>query len=158
MIIRKKILNYYSFGIIIIFTSCINCGDRLYDDLKLINNSSDSLYFYIHPYKNENSYTYNIAYNVFDTGTINHIKYKYVIDFSNNDYAILPFDTLRPQIFQTTWKGFAESEGGLTLLFYKKKTLESISYEQPLTKKLIFKRIDLTNIQLDSLNYMIILN
>jgi len=138
--------------IIIIFLS--SCGDRYYNDLKVINNSNDSLYFYVHPYK-DFSYTYNIAYNVFDVGKNNVIEYKYVIDYLNNENAFLPSDTAKPGAFQTTWKGFAREYGGLSIVFYKRKTIESLSHDTPLDSKYFYKRIDLTEKQLDSLNYIV---
>ncbi len=148
---RKSELNLI---ILILSIFLLSCGDRFYNDLEIINKSNDSLYYYVHPYK-DSSYTYNIAYNVFDVGTNNVIKYKYVIDFSNNENAILPSDTVKPEVFQITWKGFAREYGGLSILFYKRKTLESLDHETPLSSKHIYKRIDLTERQLDSLNYIV---
>ena len=135
-----------------------SCGDKYYHDLLIINGTNDSLYFYVHPYKNEKSYTYNIAFTPIDTGRNGKIEFKYVIDFSQNSNALKPLDSARPSMFQRTWRTFSTHEGGLTILLYKPQTLESLSIDTPLDSNVIFKRIDLTNHQLDSIKYKIVIN
>jgi hypothetical protein len=68
-----------------------------------------------------------------------------------------PNDTLHPSRMNKSWKKFAAEKGGVTILFYK-KDIEKLPPKSPLTVKNIFKRIDLTTKQLDSLKYRIVLN
>ena len=72
-------------------------------------------------------------------------------------YTLNPGDSLRPSMMNKTWKKFADEKGGLSILFYK-KNIERLPPKLPLTAKNIFRRIDLTAKQLDSLKYRVILN
>jgi len=152
--LKHLVVKIFPLLIILLISSC---GDRFYHDLILINSTKDSLYYYVHPYKNEKSYTYNIAYTSVDTGRNGNIEFKEMIDFSQNSNALKPLDSVRPSMFQRTWRVFSELEGGLTILLYKVKTLESKSKNTPLISDDIFKRIDLTNHQLDSLKFKVII-
>jgi hypothetical protein len=137
---------------ILFLTSC----DRTYTDgLEVINETKDSLYYSIFTYKDDLSINYNIAYNCFDVGKNNQIKYKYVIDFDNNDNSIKPNESDKPYSFKITWKDFAKKHNGLTFTFYKRETLEKMKYDAIITEDKIYKRIDLTYEQLEKINYIV---
>ncbi len=142
------------FQILILIFSLTSCDKVYLDGLEVINETNDSLYYCIHPYKNLD-YTYNIAYNVFDVGNNNQIKYKYVIDYENDEDAIRPNEIKKPSSFQISWKNFSKKNNGLTIVFYKKETLQKMKPLVPLTEEKIFKRIDLTYEELEKNNYIV---
>ncbi len=133
----------------------VSCDQMVYD-LSIVNNTKDSLYFYVHPYRNDSSYTWNFAYIPLD---YKNKKWTYEISFAKNlnESAVLPNDSARPGLFNRTWKNFATQYNGLTVLFYKKQTLETLEVNLPLTENQIYKRIDLTLDSLEHLNYTVTL-
>jgi len=148
----KKIVIFQILISILFLTSC----DRTYTDgLEVINETKDSLYYSIFTYKDDVSISYNIAYNCFDVGKNNQIKYKYVIDFENNDDAIKPNESKKPFHFKSSWKDFAKKYNGLTFTFYKRETLEKMKYDATINEDKIYKRIDLTYEQLEKINYIV---
>ena len=120
-----------------------------------MNNTNDSLYFYIHQYKKEHNYTYNIAYASVDSSDTNNPDPN--ISYNINPCKLLPHDSVNPPILNSTWKAFASKQNGLTILFYK-RSIEKLPVKAPLSAGDIFKRIDLMAKQLDSLKYRIELN
>ena len=147
-----KIIIFQILISIFFLTSC----DKTYSDgLEVINDTNDSLYYTISTYKDDVSLNYNIAYNCFNVGKNNQIKYKYVIDFENNDYSIKPNESKKPFHFKISWKDFAKKYNGLTFAFYKRKTLEKMKYDTIITEGKIYKRIDLTYEQLEKINYIV---
>lgn len=147
--------NSISFQIIILFFFLTSCDKVYLEGLEVINDTNDSLYYCIHPYKNLD-YKYNIAYNVFVVeNDKNKIKYKYVINYNNDDDAIKPNEIKKPSSFQISWKNFAKKNNGLTIVFYKKEILEKMKPQVPLTEEKIFKRIDLSFEELEKINYIV---
>jgi len=120
-------------------------------DITIINNTSDTLYYDIDGYKLNAESVRNMAYehvtNEMTDKTIDTIP----------GYTFNPHDTVHPGKLDTSWKTFATEKGGVTILFYK-KDIERLPANQLLTVKNIYKRIDLTKHQLDSLKYRIVLN
>ena len=121
-----------------------------HNDIMIINNTQDTLYYEIGAYK-------------FPRKNIRNMAYEHIIDETPNrsfdsipGYTFNPRDISRPGKLDTTWKKFAEQKGGVTVLFYK-KDIEKLSPNKPLTPDKIYRRIDLTIKQLDSLKYTIIL-
>jgi hypothetical protein len=148
----KKIIVFQILILIFSLTSC----DKVYlYGLEVINETNDSLYYCIHPYKNLD-YKYNIAYNVFAVqNNNNEIKYKYVIDYKNDEDAIRPNEIKKPSSFKISWKNFSKNNNGLTIVFYKKETLQKMKPLVPLTEENIYKRIDLTYEELEKNNYIV---
>jgi hypothetical protein len=72
-------------------------------------------------------------------------------------YTFNPGDMVHPSKMDTSWKTFAGEKGGITILFYKKE-IEKLPARVLLSTKDIYKKIDLTRKQLDSLKYKIVLN
>jgi hypothetical protein len=70
------------------------------------------------------------------------------------EYKILPHDTLHPSVMNSSWKRRASRDAGLTVIFYKRE-IEHLPKAKPLAAKDIFRRIDLTPKQLDSLKYKV---
>jgi hypothetical protein len=143
-------------AITIITSIAIFSSSCIYDpgnsDITIINSTTDSLYYYVHDYKSENEYTYNFAYDsiaAYDTA-----KRRYDIAYNINGNQLLPHDTIHPSINASSWKIKAVDKGGLTFLFYR-RDIQQLSENKPLTYKNIYKRIDLTTTQLDSLKYKI---
>lgn len=121
-----------------------------HDDIMIINKTPDTLYYAIGGYK-------------FRDKNIRNMAYERVTDEMTNrtfdsipGYTFNPNDAARPGKLDTTWKKFAEEKGGVTVLFYK-KDIEKLPPNRPLTTDEIYKRIDLTKKQLDSLGYKIVL-
>jgi hypothetical protein len=131
-----------------LFASC----DPASHDITIINRTSDSLYFRIHWYKSENDYRYNFAYDsvAAHDAAIN----RYDIAYNMSSYKLLPNGTIQPGKTSSSWKKEAKIKGGLTLLFYK-RDIQHLPQDTLLSYKNIYKRLDLTTKQLDSLNYSI---
>lgn len=142
------------FQILITVFSLTSCDPVHSDGLEVINETTDSLYYHISTYR-DNDPIYNLAYNVFDVGKNNQLKYKYVIDFENNDSAIKPNEIKNPFILRVTWKDFAKKYNGLTFTFYKKETLEKMKPNALLTDEKIYKQIDLTYEELEKSNFIV---
>ena len=148
----KKIVIFQILISIFFLTSC----DKTYSDgLEVNNDTNDSLYYVISTYNDDVNLSYNIAYNCFDVGKNNQIKYKYVIDFDNSDYSIKPNESKKPFHFKSSWKDFARKYNGLTFTFYKRETLEKMKYDTIISEDKIYKRIDLTYDELRKLNYIV---
>jgi hypothetical protein len=122
-----------------------------HNDCFIFNHTKDSLYYDIEGYHLVKDSIRNMAYEQFTDLATNKTT------DTIPGYTFNPGDTLRPSIVNKTWKKFAAEEGGLTILFYK-KNIERLPPKSPLTAKNIFRRIDLTAKQLDSLKYKIVLN
>ena len=126
------------------------CGNT---DITIVNRTRDSLYFYVHSYKSESDYTYNFAYD--STAAHNTNANEYNIAYNINNQKILPKDTVHP-FTPSSWKAQATKDGGLTVLFYK-RNIQHLAEKVPLSDTDIFRRVDLTTKQLDSLKYTIVL-
>lgn len=141
-------------GISVFLMSCIYDPPRKeYNDITIINHTSDSLYYFIHGYRSESDHTHNFAYDsiaAHDTATN-----RYAIAYNINEQKILPYETLRPTTLHS-WKAKANEAGGLTVLFYK-RNIQRFAENAHLSDTDIFRRIDLTIEQLDSLKYTIVL-
>jgi hypothetical protein len=142
-------------AILLYSTMFSSCGQSD-NNITIINNTKDSLYYYIHQYKKENNFTGNIAYESVDT-TDTKNKPDFTISYKINPCKLFPHDTLHPTIMNTTWAAYASKQNGLTILFYK-RDIEKFPANQKLTAKDIFKWIDLTAKQLDGLKYRVVLN
>jgi hypothetical protein len=120
-------------------------------DMTIINNTADSVYFEISEYKSVKDGIRNMAFEKVTDSRTNITKDTLM------GWVLKPLDTIHPGKLDTTWKQFAAKKGGLTFLFYK-RNIEKMPPQQFLTQKDIFKRIDLTKRQLDSLQYVVKLN
>lgn len=137
------------FGVLPVVLAFASCAyDPGNNDMSIINNTPDSLYYYVHPY-NSGEYKWNIAY----LPTANDFN-KYEIDYNSNYHRLPAHDTIHPTINARSWKDWAEAYGGLTLRFYK-RDIEQKPVNERLDDADVFKRIDLTLEQLDSLHYII---
>lgn len=138
--------------LVALFASCIY--DPGNDDITIINHTPDSLYCYVHGYKRLNDYNYNFSFD--STAASTNRKYDYDVAYNINIRKILPNDTIHPSINAHSWKDVALVDSGLTIAFYK-RDIQKLPENTPLSPSNIFRRIDLTPKQLDSLKYMIIL-
>jgi hypothetical protein len=124
--------------------------DMPHNDCIIFNYTKDSLYYDIEGYGLVKDSIPNMAYERVTDLTTNK-----TID-TIPGYTLNPGVSSRPTIMNKTWKKFAAEKGGLTILFYK-RNIERLPPKSPLTAKNIFRRIDLTTKQLDSLKYVIVL-
>jgi len=124
--------------------------DMPHNDCIIFNYTKDSLYYDIEGYGLVKDSIPNMAYERVTDLTTNK-----TID-TIPGYTLNPGVSSRPTIMNKTWKKFAAEKGGLKILFYK-RNIERLPPKSPLTAKNIFRRIDLTTKQLDSLKYVIVL-
>lgn len=122
-----------------------------HNDCIIYNYTKDSLYYDVEGYGLVNGSIRNMAYE-----RVTNLATNKTID-SIPGYTLNPGETTRPSIMNKTWKKFANEKGGLTILFFK-RNIERVPPKLPLTAKNIFRRIDLTAKQLDSLKYKVVLN
>jgi hypothetical protein len=139
-------------SILLAFLLAVSCHVALpHHDITITNHSKDSVYFEIQEY--------NLGGN-----NIRNMAFEKVTDLKTNitkdtlmGWILKPGDTIHPGKLDTTWMQFAAEKNGLTILFYK-RNIEKLPPEQILTNKDIFRRVDFTTKQLDSLKYVIELN
>jgi len=137
-------------GIVIFSLLCIYLPRN--NDITIINSTTDSLYYNVLDYKSENEYTYNFAYD--SIAANDTAKRRYDIAYNINGNQLLPHDTIHSSINASSWKNKAADKGGLTFLFYR-RDIQLLPESTPLRYKNIYRRIDLTVGQLDSLKYKI---
>ncbi len=130
------------------FFSC----DPMYEGFKIVNNTNDSLYYYVHAYK-DYKYSYNIAYI-----PLMQSSDKYKIDYLNNEHKILPNDTSEFGPLPRSRESFAKQWGGITIRFYKREVIEKLNWNTPLNESHVYKRIDIKQDELEKQNYLIQLN
>lgn len=116
--------------------------------ITIINSTTDSLYFEISGYKSVISGVKNRAFAEVTDLTTNTKKDTLM------GWILNPNDTIRPTKLDTSYKQLAAVTNGLTILFFK-RTIEKLPPDQLLTEKYIFRRVDVTPKQLDSLKYII---
>ncbi len=146
---NNKLIGSLAAIVATVFSSCHMSIPQ--DDITIINNTKDTLYYYIDVYR-------------FRAANIRNMAYERVTDEMTNrtidsipGYTFNPHDIIHPGKLDTTWKQFASEKGGIAVLFYR-KDIEKASAKLPLTAKDVYKRIDLTAWELDSLKYKIVLN
>jgi len=116
--------------------------------ITIINSTKDSLYWEIYGYKSVSKGVSNMAFT-----KVTNMKTNITKD-TIMGWLLKPNDTIRPQKLDTSYKQFALQKNGLTILFFK-KTIEKLSPSRRLAEKDIFRRVDVTPKQFDSLKYII---
>jgi len=136
---------------IFLITSC----DYKECDLTIINNTDKELYFFTCPLNQEGIWTCNVAYK---ENSSDDPKYpdRY-LDFENNTHSIGIGDTVADCIVNTSFKKFAHQYGGLTIAFFRREQIESKPPGEPLTVEDLYKKIDLTELDLRHMDYTIVI-
>ena len=117
-------------------------------DMHIINRTKDSLYYRVFAYNRVDDSS-NMAYEKVTDEMTN--KTTYIVP----GYTIAPDDTATPSNnTKYNWKHYVHENNGLTILLYK-RNIEKLPHNKPLTNKNIFRRMDFTAKQLDSLKYRI---